>query len=612
METLTQISPDAIFGLDEDGIVDLWNPEAERLFGQTAEEALGKPLPSGIATIDHLRAGSGVSQIAGTTPDGRALNLELRYAVRKSAGWVVLAIDRDSLLEREKQAADRLRYESRFRELLEAAPDAIVEVDRAGAIVLLNRVAETLFGYSRDELLGMHVDALVPEAFRGRHADNRSAYWAKPSTRPMGRNMVLAARRRDGSEFPVEISLSPVRSEDGFRVTAIIRDMTDRREAEDKVRAVNMELENRNREIERADRLKSEFLASMSHELRTPLHTIIGFTELLAEELEGPLNEKQKRFVKHVHADSIHLLELINDVLDLSKIESGRMELELESVDVWKVLGDTLNGIGRAVEIKNIGIDHRIGKGLMVTADRVRLREILINLLTNAVKFTEQGGNIRIESSVDPDGMVRVAIEDTGIGIAPEDQAVIFEKFRQVGSTTRGVREGTGLGLAIVRHLVEMHGGSVSLKSAPGEGSCFSFTLPAAPEVEAAACPLVMIVEDEPAAAELIASYLHPLGLRIEIVVNASFACERAREMQPDAITLDLLMPERSGWRVLRELRESSETSSIPVLVLSVMDRDREALALGAAEYLQKPVKRETLLRALRRHVPAIAGVAAQ
>src|SRR5580658_7243161 len=234
--------------------------------------------------------------------------------------------------------------EQRFQDLLEAAPDGILEVDQQGHIQLANAAVEHMFGYLRAELMDQPVDLLVPQALRGQHHTHRSDYWSHPVTRPMGSGMELLAERKDGATFPVEISLSPTHYKDGFRVTAIIRDITTRRVSEQKLREIrelhtqelataNAQLELRNREVERANRLKSEFLASMSHELRTPLHTIIGFAELLGEELEGPLNPKQQRFLGHVHQDSLHLLELINDVLDLSKIEAGQMELHLETFD---------------------------------------------------------------------------------------------------------------------------------------------------------------------------------------------------------------------------------------------------------------------------------------
>ena len=500
--------------------------------------------------------------------------------------------------------------DSRFRELLEAAPDAIIEVDRQGRIVLANAVTEKLFGYTREELLGRNVDALIPEGPAGRHSAHRANYWANPQTRPMGHALTLQARRKDGATFPVEISLSPVKSGRTFRVTAIIRDVTLQRVAEDKIREANLQLEQRNREVERANRLKSEFLASMSHELRTPLHTIIGFSELLAEGAEGPLNDRQARFVGHVHQDALHLLELINDILDLSKIEAGRMELQSERFDALAVINDAVGSIHPMAEAKNITVNNRVQSPQFIFADRVRFREILTNLLSNAVKFTPEHGAVRLDCEPFSDygnDMVSFSVSDTGIGIAPEDHEAIFDTFRQVGPTTRGVREGTGLGLAIVRRLVEMHGGTIELESEPGKGSRFTFTMPVR-RSDRPGQPVVLIVEDEPSARELMRNYLQPFGIHVEMARNAKEGVVRARELRPDAITLDLMLPGGNGWSVLRDLRQMPETSGIPILVISVLDEEQAALNAGAAAYLSKPLKKESLLRALREQCPQRFG----
>lgn len=378
--------------------------------------------------------------------------------------------------------------ERRFRELLEAAPDAIMQVDAEGRIILLNRVAEDMFGYSRDELLGQPVEALIPKELHVRHAAHRAHYREQPMTRTMGSGLALEAIRKDRSRFPVEISLSPSESAEGFRVTAIIRDITERKVAEDRLRRVqedytqqlaeaNAELEMTNRELERANRLKSEFLASMSHELRTPLHTIIGFSELLGEELEGPLNEKQHRFVQHIHKDSLHLLELINDVLDISKIEADRLELRPEAFDFTALIAESLASVRSLAEAKSHILESASDVPTAVEADRLRIKQILVNLLSNAIKFTPEGGRIRVEARV-RDSFVVVSVTDTGIGIPVEEHDSIFDKFHQVGETTKGVREGTGLGLAITKRLVEQHGGRISVESEPRRGSTFVFTLP--------------------------------------------------------------------------------------------------------------------------------------
>ncbi len=378
--------------------------------------------------------------------------------------------------------------DSRFRDLLEAAPDAIIEVDTEGQVVLLNRATETLFGYPRQELLGQSVEVLVPEDLRAVHAHHREDYRRHPLTRPMASGLELQGRRKDGSRFPVEISLSPVKSDDGFRVTAIIRDISERKRAEEQLREVReqytRELEARNRDIERANRLKSEFLASMSHELRTPLHTIIGFSELLGEEIQGALNPKQKRFVEHIHGDSLHLLELINDILDLSKVESGRIELRREPSDLAALIEETVSSVRPIAETKQLTIHSRLGRMPAVEADRVRVRQILMNLLSNALKFTPAGGRIDVEAEME-NGAAKISVADTGIGIPAQEHAAIFDIFHQSAATTKGVREGTGLGLAITKRLVQEHGGTIKVSSELGKGSRFTFTIPKTQRKEA-------------------------------------------------------------------------------------------------------------------------------
>ena len=473
LKALLDASPAGIIALDPDGRVRLWSHAAEVMFGWTSEEVVDQPLP-----LDLQLQGSEERsvELRVNRRDGATIAVAARIAPwvdseGRAAGTLAILDDitgrhrmeRDFkvLMEQEQAARRQADSERRFRELLEAAPDAIIEVDRDGRIVLLNRVTENMFGYPREQLLGQPVEVLIPESLRPTHHHHRGQYWNQPQTRTMGSGLSLFARRKDGSRFPVEIGLSPVKSDDGFRVTAIIRDISERRQAEDRIHAIqekytrelaetNRVLGVRNLEIERANRLKSEFLASMSHELRTPLHTIIGFSELLAEQLEGPLNEKQQRFIQHIHKDSLHLLELINDVLDLSKIEAGKVELRLEAFDVATAVEEVLASIRPLGVSKSLRMETEIAVPQALEADRMRFKQILFNLLSNAVKFTPEGGTVRVEASIRGE-FVEISVSDTGIGIPKEELESVFDKFYQVGHTTKGVREGTGLGLAITQ-----------------------------------------------------------------------------------------------------------------------------------------------------------------
>jgi signal transduction histidine kinase len=239
----------------------------------------------------------------------------------------------------------------------------------------------------------------------------------------------------------------------------------------------NRELAARNQEVEQANRMKSAFLARMSHELRTPLNAIVGFSDLLAEQTAGPLTDKQKRFVGHVQAGARHLLQVINDILDLSKIDAGRIEIMHEDFYAVEALTEVLSVIRPLADVKNIRIESSVPAELEVFADRTRFKQILYNLLSNAVKFTPEGGSVRVDSKLE-NGAARFSVADTGIGIPAEEHRAIFDEFHQVTATTKGLKEGTGLGLAITRRLVELHGGRIWVESEPGQGSCFSFTLP--------------------------------------------------------------------------------------------------------------------------------------
>jgi len=384
--------------------------------------------------------------------------------------------------------------------------------------------------------------------------------------------------------------------------------------------AANKELDLRNREVERATKLKSKFLASMSHELRTPLNAIVGFSDLLAEQTAGELNDKQKRFVNHIKQGSAHLLQLINDILDLSKIEAGQLELRSERFQISEALPEVLSTIRPLAMAKQIVVQHTLDADLPVYADRVRFKQILYNLLSNAVKFTPKNGRISIECKESRD-FITLSVTDTGIGIRSEDQGIIFKEFRQVEGDKDSSQEGTGLGLAITKRLVEQQGGKISLTSEIGKGSRFTFTLPAGAKTKtldthAAGAtaprraspgdvrkPLVLVVDDEVPARELLASYLDS-EYRTVSAESGEEAVKKAQQLRPDAITLDVMMPGGSGFETMIALRKNPETANIPIIIVSIVDQKQVGFALGAADYLIKPIRKTVLLETIRKHVP--------
>jgi protein-histidine pros-kinase len=352
--------------------------------------------------------------------------------------------------------------------MLEAAPDAIVAVDATGRITLVNAQTERLFGWQRDELVGQLVEVLVPQAARSIHPGHRRRYLVEPKPRPMGAGIELSALRRDGTEFPAEISLSAIETEEGPLVAAAIRDVSERIRFERQLREKNLELE-------KANKAKDAFLASMSHELRTPLNAIIGFTGTLLMGLPGPLNDAQTHQLQLVETSSQHLLSLINDLLDLAKIESGKVEIAPELIDCCEVVREVALSMRPLAEQRGIVLVTDLPPGpCQALADRRALGQILINLVHNAIKFTGDGAvRIRLTGGERP----TLAVSDTGPGIALEDQSRIFRAFERSSTTRKHADEGTGLGLYISHKLAELMGFELAVSSAPGQGSTFALTM---------------------------------------------------------------------------------------------------------------------------------------
>jgi signal transduction histidine kinase/DNA-binding response OmpR family regulator len=371
-----------------------------------------------------------------------------------------------------------------------------------------------------------------------------------------------------------------------------------------------------------ADQAKTDFLTNMSHELRTPLNAIIGFSDLMKREPEVDQHRSvPAEWIEHVYASGRHLLDLINDLLDLAKVEAGRMDLRLESVNLAPVVESAISTLRPLLLRKRLALTCKI-PSLTVTADRTRLRQILDNLLSNSIKFTPEGGQISL-SVRERDEQVFVTVADTGVGIAPADQARVFDEFQQVGVQDSSVT-GTGLGLALTRRLVQAHGGAIELKSTLGHGTRITVRLPAANPVRAKKLARVapdtatdeghvgiLLIEDDPGAVRLLRTYLEDAGHHVKVAHDGPTGLAAARRWQPAAIILDVVLPGMDGWEVLRQLKQDPRVRDIPVVIVTIVDEHDVGIALGAVDYFVKPVDPEELIAGLSRHAfvtPPIPG----
>jgi PAS domain S-box-containing protein len=646
---------------DAQGVIQIFNVGAERMLGYTAEEVVNKITPAEISDPREVVArATALSQELGTpiTPGFEALVFkasrgiediyELTY-IRKDKsrfpavvsvtalrdtddtiiGYLLIGTDNTArqLVEEERMKLDQRLRDQHFytRSLLESNIDALMTTDPRGIISDVNKQMEALTGCTRDELIGAPFRNYFTDSAHAQAGINRVL--AEGSIR----NYELTACARDGTLTVVSYNATTFHDRDRVLqgVFASARDMTELKQFEQTLQQKNVELED-------ASRMKSQFLANMSHELRTPLNAIIGFSEILRDGLIGEMTEQQRGFIGDIFSSGTHLLSLINDILDLSKVEAGKMLLDLEPVAVPSWLRNSLSIVRENAADRNIHLELTGEADLGVFhADARKVKQIVYNLLSNAVKFTSNDGRVTVRAdhvtrsqmgalstgwpgrsflpaASDFEQFLQVSVTDTGIGVEADALERLFRPFSQIDSSLARKFEGTGLGLAMVKLLADLHGGGVAVESEPGVGSCFTVWLPlrtssvqetaittAVPIEVLPGERLALIVEDDAKAADLIRLQLEAEGFKVMHSPSAEDALAIAAEQPVSLITLDIMLPDMDGWEFLRRIKELPDLQRIPVVIISIVaDSDRGA-ALGASAVMQKPISRQDLYDSL-------------
>ncbi len=621
---------------DVSGVITYINPSFERQIGYTLAEVVGQTpriIKSGLETSGFytrmwatiLRGESYQGEICNRKKHG-----ELYYEsktispIRDTHGVITHFVSTGKDITVHKQAEAALKEsEIRYQVIFEGANEGILAARIADrSFQYVNPAICAMFGYTHDEFLRLGINDMYPNEAQPR-------VFAEFQAMVRGEKALVSnirCRRKDGSIFYADIKAARTHMDSQEFMVSFINDVTERRHAEEalieernslarRVDERTSDLSRANAELMRAVRAKDEFLANMSHELRTPLNAILALSESLLEQLRGPLNERQQTSLRNIESSGRHLLALINDILDLSKVESGWMDLQCESFMIADVCEASLMFVKELALKKQLQLAFQMNDELAkVHADPKRLKQMLVNLLSNAVKFTHKGGRVSLTVNIDADaGVVSFGVDDTGIGITPEGMARLFQPFIQLDSSLSRQHEGTGLGLVLVRRLADLHGGSVTVESDIGKGSRFTIAMPYLLPVLAetkripSTFPLAgdsvlhsaVVIEDSETAREQLARYLHELHIHAIIHSQGEGALEQVLASRPDVIFLDLQMPGQSGWEVLAQLKADPRTQAIPVIIVSVVDDRARGQAAGATEYLVKPISRETLRRAL-------------
>jgi PAS domain S-box-containing protein len=607
LAAIVNSTDDAIIGQTLDGVITSWNPAAERQYGYTADETIGQSIDMIVPTSERrelrlLEHAGGEQSIrlhdtVRVRKDGTRVHVEVSVSpIRDSTGKIVGA----SSIARD--VTERIKAEQRFQQLVLAAPDAMLIVDEHGTIVLVNEQTERLFGYRRDDLVGQSIELLIPARLREQHVGHRQRYLRDPVHRRMGTGIELAGLCQDGSQIPVEISLAPLDTEQGTLVSAAIRDISERREVEQKL------ADARDKAVAAAQ-LKSQFVAMVSHEIRTPMNGVIGLADLL---LDTPLEPAQRRYVEAIQTSGRALLSIINDILDFSKIEAGKLALVETDFELDKVLEEVVQAVAQAARDKHIEVvcDYPPNLPTALRGDDGRLRQALLNLLGNAVKFTEEGHVLLRAEPLEGDRpRITFTVLDTGIGIAPEDLTRLTEPFSQADAASTRRYGGTGLGLTITRQLVELMGGVLEMTSEVKQGSRFWFTLEFALQQHTlpqhTRVPLrghmignrLLVIDDNPTNLHLISRHAKAWGMNPTAVSDGLAGLEHLREAARSGSPFELAvvdqhMPNLGGVGLIHAIAGDADIPPVKVILLTSgsYHDERDAETAGAAAMLPKPI----------------------
>jgi len=583
----------------------------ERKFRQRIQPLLEDKVQKHIFESQHRRA------------DGSYYRVEIhlqKHLYQNKLFFLAVVIDITTRIQIENELEQQRKDLAKLAAIVTSSQDAIISKNTDGIILNWNRSAEELFGYSAREIIGQHIFTLIP--FELQYQEESLLQKIKKGQHI--NTYETQRQRKDGRIINVELTISPILGEienNVIGISVIARDISERKEAEEQLQKTNIELS-------RATRLKDEFLANMSHELRTPLNAILGMTEVLQEEIFGSLNIQQVDALQTIEKSGSHLLSLINDILDLAKIESGQEELECTEVSIIPICSSSITLIKQLALKKNIQLKTTIPPNLPnLLVDERRIRQVLINLLNNAVKFTPEGGKVTLEVSLWSqkkdslqENYLRIAVTDTGIGISAQDINKLFKPFVQIDSALNRQYQGIGLGLALVKQIIELHKGKVEVTSELGVGSCFTIYLPfqesnylwsesktstitALDEENFKINPggssyLLLLAEDNESNIKTFKAYLEAMGYRLIVAKNGQEAINLAFSQCPDLILMDIQMPGISGLEAIREIRSTLNLVTTPIIALTAlaMEGDRElCLEAGANEYLAKPVKLKQL-----------------